>query len=411
MHLLAEITEGARISCEAIRANLLRSVLTTLGVVIGIVTVTLMATALEGLDAAFREATSFIGTDVLYVDQREWFIDSSVKWDATARRPKITREQARSVEKSMSMVQGVAPTVMFQIEAVHYRDRDSSAVTIIGTNEQFLITGGVVLASGRFMTRVEADANRDLCIIGADIAEKLFVGVSPLGQKVRAGDELLEVIGTLEKRGSMPGGMSLDNQMIIPIGKMFRGFRWDPSCTIQLKVGDPSRIDAVREELRGLMRKIRKVPPGGDDDFAINQQEQLLAQFRKVSAIIATTGFFITGLSLFVGGIGIMNIMFVSVTERTHEIGIRKAIGARSRTILLQFLIEAASICVLSGLIALGIARGLVEIARHYVSTIAMSWSVVALALTVAFATGLASGFLPAWRASRMRPVEALRNE
>ena len=251
----------------------------------------------------------------------------------------------------------------------------------------------------------------DLCIIGADIAEKLFVGVSPLGQKVRAGDELLEVIGTLEKRGSMPGGMSLDNQMIIPIGKMFRGFRWDPSCTIQLKVGDPSRIDAVREELRGLMRKIRKVPPGGDDDFAINQQEQLLAQFRKVSAIIATTGFFITGLSLFVGGIGIMNIMFVSVTERTHEIGIRKAIGARSRTILLQFLIEAASICVLSGLIALGIARGLVEIARHYVSTIAMSWSVVALALTVAFATGLASGFLPAWRASRMRPVEALRNE
>jgi putative ABC transport system permease protein len=176
-------------------------------------------------------------------------------------------------------------------------------------------------------------------------------------------------------------------------------------------VGEPSRIDAVREELRGLLRKIRRVQPGRDDDFAINQQEQLMRQFRKVSGVIATAGFFITGLSLFVGGIGIMNIMFVSVAERTHEIGIRKAIGARRRTILLQFLIEAASLCLLGGVIAIGIARGLVEAARLYLPSVSMSVSVVLVALGVALLTGLASGFLPAWRASRMSPVEALRNE
>ncbi|MES2568878.1 MAG: ABC transporter permease [Verrucomicrobiota bacterium] len=413
MNLLSELREGTRISWEAIRGNLLRSVLTTIGIVIGIVTVTLMATAMEGLNAAFRDAISFIGTDVLYVDQREWFIDSSSRWEAAGKRSKITLAQVRAVEQSMNMARGVAPSVMHQIDSLRYKNRSSGMVMIIGTNEQFLVTGGVTLSAGRFMTKHEANANRDLCVIGADVAEKLFLNESPLGQKINASNQLLEVIGVLEKRGSVLGQMSLDNQIVIPIGKMFRGFRWDPSCTIQVKVGDPSRIESAREELRGLLRKIRKVPPGAPDDFAINQQEQLLAQFGKVSGVIATAGFFITGLSLFVGGIGIMNIMFVSVAERTHEIGIRKAIGARRRTILLQFLIEAASICLLGGIIAIAIAAAIVAIARHLlpVMKVTLSPSVVLLALGVALVTGVISGFLPAWRAARMSPVDALRNE
>ena len=411
MNLFAEVREGTRISAEAIRGNMLRSVLTTTGIVIGVLTVTLMATAMEGLNGAFRDAISFIGTDVLYVDQREWFIDSDSKWDAAAKRGKITLAQVRAVERGMTLARGVTPTVMHGIDSVRFKNRSSSMVMMIGTNEQFLITGGVALASGRFMTKAEAAGNRDLCVIGWDAAEKLFLNESPLGQKIRVGNESLEVIGVLEKRGSVLGQMSLDNQVVIPIGKMFRGFRWDPSCTIQVKVDDPARLEAAREELRGLMRKIRRVPPGVDDDFAINQQEQLLNQFKKVSGVIATAGFFITGLSLFVGGIGIMNIMFVSVAERTHEIGIRKAIGAKRRTILLQFLIEAASICLIGAAIALVLARGLVEIARHYLPRVALSPSVILLALAVAIATGIVSGFLPAWRAARMSPVDALRDE
>jgi putative ABC transport system permease protein len=411
MNLLSEIKEGTRISWEAIRGNLLRSVLTTLGIVIGIVTVTLMATAMEGLNGAFRDAISFLGTDVLYVDTREWFIDSDKKWETVAKRQKITLTQVRAVERSLNLAKGVAPTVMHNIDAVRYKNRTSSGVLLVGTNEQFLVTGGIVLSAGRFMTKTEAYANRDVCIVGAEVAEKLFLNEPPLGRKVRVGNESLEVIGTIEKRGSVLGGMSLDNQVIIPIGKMVTGFRWDPTCTIQVKVGDPTQIPAAREELRGLLRKIRRVPPGQDDDFAINQQEQLLGQFKKVSGVIATSGFFITGLSLFVGGIGIMNIMFVSVAERTHEIGIRKAIGAKRRTILLQFLIEAASICLIGGLIALIIARALVQIGRIYLPAVALSPTVVLLALSVALVTGLVSGFLPAWRAARMRPVDALRNE
>lgn len=411
MTLLSEITEGSRIAWEAIRSNMMRSVLTTIGIVIGIVTVTLMATAMEGFETTFREAISFLGTDVLYVDQQEWFIESDNKWDAVAKRRKITLAQVRSVERGMNMAKGVAPFVIHPIESISYKNRTSGLVMAIGTNDQFVVTGGFALSQGRFMTKSEAYANRDICIIGADVAEKLFLEEAPLEKKIRVGPEMLQVIGVMEKRGNLFGEMSLDNQVIMPVGKMIRGYRWDPSCIIQVKVGDPAHIDQTREELRGLMRKIRKVPPGQPDDFAINQQEQLLAQFKKVSAIIAASGFFITGLSLFVGGIGIMNIMFVSVAERTHEIGIRKAIGARRRTILLQFLLEAAGICLIGGLIAIGIARGLVEIGRHYLPALRLSPAVVMLALGVAFVTGVVSGFLPAWRAARLNPVDALRNE
>ena len=411
MKITTEIKEGVRISIEAIRGNLMRSGLTTIGIVIGVVTVTLMATAIEGLNNSFRNAISFMGTDVLYVAKREWFIDSEEKWRAQSKRRKITLSEARAVERGLRLTRAVAPSVDLNVMSVRYKNRSSNMVRMVGTNEQYLLTGGINLDSGRFMTKTEAYANRDVCILGWDVAAKLFENEPPLGQKIHVGNQPLEVIGVIEKRGSFLGKMSLDNQIVIPIGKMAAGYRWDPSCTIQVKVGDPARVDEAREELRGLMRKIRRVPPGKDDDFSINQQEQLLNQFRRVSGVIATTGFFITGLSLFVGGIGIMNIMFVSVTERTAEIGVRKALGARRRTILIQFLSEAIGICLLGGVVALVIARVLVEVARHYMPKVSMSPGIVLMALGVATVTGVISGFLPAWRAARMTPVNALRNE
>ncbi len=411
MKFFSELQEGLHISWSALRANLMRSVLTTIGIVIGIVTVTLMATALETLDVVFHEQISFMGTDVLYVDRQEWFAESNIRWQDIMKREKITLPQVRRLERDLSMVRGVAPTVMYMIDSVTHGNRSSGMVMLVGTNEQFLITSGIELASGRFLTRAEAYANRDLCVLGSEVADKLFRNESPLGQKIRVGDQPFEVVGTLVKRGTVFGRMSLDNQIIIPIQRMIRGYRWNPSCTIQVKAGDPSRLEVTREELRGVMRKIRRVPPGKDDDFSINQQEALVSQFRKVSAVIAIAGFFITGLSLFVGGIGIMNIMFVSVTERTQEIGIRKALGARRRTILLQFLIEAASICLLGGIIALGIAWMAVALVHQYIPQASLSVSVVVLALSVAVTTGLISGLLPAWRAAGMKPVDALRKE
>jgi putative ABC transport system permease protein len=282
MKLLAELKEGARISTEAIRSNMLRSVLTTIGIVIGIVTVTLMAAAMEAMNSAFQQAISFIGTDVLYIDRRQWFVGSDQQWESMGKRSKITVAQARALERQLSGVRGVAPTITHGIDSIEHGDRSSTMVNLIGTTEQYMVTSGVTIATGRFMTKAEANGARDVCVIGADIAEKLFDGAA-LGRKLRVREHSVEVIGVLEKRGALFGQISLDNQVIIPIGKMIRRFRWDASCTIEVKVGDPARVETAREELRGVMRRIRKVPPGQDDDFAINQQEQLRQQFGKVS--------------------------------------------------------------------------------------------------------------------------------
>jgi putative ABC transport system permease protein len=179
---------------------------------------------------------------------------------------------------------------------------------------------------------------------------------------------------------------------------------------LQVKVRPGASLEEAREELRSVVRKVRRVEPGQPDDFSINQQDQIVNTFRQVAGTIAAVGLFITGLSLFVGGIGIMNIMFVSVAERTKEIGIRKAIGARRRTIMIQFLIEAAAICVMGGMIGLAIAWPITLLMRQ-VMPATLSPMIVALALLVAAATGLIAGFMPAWRAARMNPVDALRAE
>jgi putative ABC transport system permease protein len=286
-------------------------------------------------------------------------------------------------------------------------------VQIIGTTEQFTITSGFNVAVGRFLTAAEADGGRPVCVIGNDVATNLFRKESPLGKKIKIGARRLEVIGVLEKRGSFLGMGSFDNEVIIPVQQLLIGYWRNPDFTIQVKVNRMDQLEDAREELRGVMRKIRHVSPLDPDDFAINQQDQFIKIFDSATGTIAAVGLLITGMSLFVGGIGIMNIMFVSVAERTREIGVRKAIGANRRTILLQFLIEAAAICLMGGLAGLAVTyllTLLVGLVFPYFP-VTMSLPVMGLAVLTSVLTGLTSGFLPAWRAARMNPVDALRNE
>jgi len=231
-----------------------------------------------------------------------------------------------------------------------------------------------------------------------------------LGKRLKVETVTFEVIGVLEKQGSFLGLMSLDNQVIIPLKKFVAEFWNDPDYSIQVKVQDLGQLEEAKEELRCAMRSVRRLAPNDPDDFAINQQDLFIKMFNRLGGTIAAVGLFVTGLSLFVGGIGIMNIMFVSVAERTREIGIRKAIGAKRRTILLQFLIEAATICLLGGAIALSIAFLVTLLVQRFLPA-TMSLRIVGIALLVSAGTGVLSGFFPAWRAARMNPVDALRNE
>ena len=408
MNLLTELKEGLGISWRAIRANKMRSVLTTLGIVIGIVTVTLMGTAIEGLNAAFIKSISFLGADVLYVSRFNWLAHSQEEWEKMEKRREITLAQVEALTRQLTLARAVAPSAQVG-QPIQYQKRRSNNVDITGTTEQFLFTSGSAIASGRFFSSPEASGGRPVCVIGSMVATNLFPRESPLGKKVKIGDRPFEVVGVLEKQGGLLDGGNIDNQAIIPLKQFLTAFWSDPDYTIAVKATSPEQLEEAKEELRVAMRRVRRVAPSEADDFAINQLDQIVEMFHKEAGVIAAIGLFITGLSLFVGGIGIMNIMFVSVAERTREIGIRKAIGAKRRTILLQFLAEAASICLLGGMIGLAIAWPLTLVMRNFMPA-TMSPLIVGVALLVSLITGVLSGFFPAWRAARMNPVDALRS-
>jgi len=409
MNFFTELREGLAISWSAIRANKLRSVLTTLGIVIGILTVTLMGTAIEGLNRSFMSSISSIGADVLYVNRYSWFIQSYQEWVNAMKSPSVSFADVDALQRQMTLAEAIAP-VAEDNTSVKYLKRGSSGVTVTGSTEQYQTTSGLNLSQGRFLSAAECDSGRPMCVIGSDLATHLFLNESPLGEKIFVQRHPFEVVGVLEKQGGFSESGGADNGIIIPLAQFTRVIDDSPDYTIQVKVKGLDQLDDAKEELRTVLRRARHIAPEDPDNFAINQQDEFLEMFHRVAGTIAGIGLFITGLALFVGGIGIMNIMFVSVAERTREIGVRKAIGAKRRTILLQFLIEAACICLIGGVIALLIAWPSTLLLRKIMPAELLP-VVVGISLVVSALTGVLSGFFPAWRAARMNPVDALRNE
>ncbi|MEN9734629.1 MAG: hypothetical protein RLZ45_2624 [Verrucomicrobiota bacterium] len=408
MTLASEFREAVRIAWSSLRSNVLRTSLTTLGIVIGILTVTLMGTAITGLNSAFRKSVGAIGADVLFIQRFSWF-SSEAEWRASRNRKELTLQQARDVERLSTFAKAVSVESNGR-GTVQLDRRKAKGVWVAGNSEQSLEVRGLTLTAGRWLSPGDVQAGRAVCVVGSYIAEKFFPYGGAVGSRLKLNGMPFEVVGVLDKQGSFFDGTNLDNQMVIPITRFTEEMTRFPDFSIAVKVRNPELMEEAREELTGIMRKLRRVPPDAPDDFAINQQEAIVAFFNRVGGTIALVALFITSLSLFVGGIGIMNIMFVSVAERTREIGIRKAIGAKRRTILVQFLVEAASITLGAGLVGILIAWPLTLVIDQFLAA-TMPWWLVGLALLISTATGVVSGFLPAWRAAGMDPVDALRAE
>jgi putative ABC transport system permease protein len=281
-----------------------------------------------------------------------------------------------------------------------------------GTTDGYVRTTNFNFARGRFFSALESSGARNVAVLGSEVAAHLFEKRDPLAGEVKIDGIPFRVVGVLEKQGSnMLGNFNPDNQVYIPIGTVFKYFRRNrDTVTIVVRARSTELTEATKEEAIGLMRRVRGLLYDEKDDFSVNTQEGLTTEYDKVVGVIKLVGLFITGLSLLVGAIGIMNIMFVSVKERTREIGIRKAIGAKKRTIMGQFLTEAAVICLMGGLVGLLLAVGLSMLINKFLPT-SVQTNTVVVAISISLLTGIVSGLAPAWTAAKMDPVEALRYE
>jgi putative ABC transport system permease protein len=410
-----ELTESWRIAAAQMRANLTRSMLTALGVIIGIVAVTLMGTAINGISTGFDRSMAVLGDDVLYVDQQPWIRQNN--WWEFRSRKKIKTEYADAVNRMIGanprseLVLAVPAASWFR--SVKYNSNEVSNVYMLGTTSDFTAISTVDCDKGRFFNEVESRGGANVIVIGYDVADALFPGGDPINKTVLITGQPFKVIGVNTRQGTFLGLFSWDSMCAIPLPAFKRYFSAKSQSEIRVKVKDKTKMAEAKDELIGYMRRIRGLAPEKPDDFAINEQQAFKTTLDPVKNSIAIAGLFITGLSLFVGAIGIMNITFVSVKERTKEIGTRKALGARRRTILLQFLIESTALCVVGGLIGLGIAYvmcfGIGAALPSF--PISFSLNLVIAAMFVSIMTGLVSGFAPAWSASRLDPVTALRYE
>lgn len=419
--IVNDFEESARIAAEQLREHKVRSLLTALGVIIGVWAVILIGLGINGLDTGFNKSLDMLGNDHFYVEKFPWR-DVGDDWRKYRNRPNIEASYAEEINEIISDTVNTGllvavPTLTFN-RGISYEKRSASRIGLTATNADFGYISTADLDAGRFFTGSEVSSAQNVIVLGSGVVEALFPEEKDdvIGKRVKLANIQFTVIGTLAEQGSFLGLQSFDNQAIIPLPTAHKFFvnrwRWNSTSLRVVKKPEVDR-EVARDEIIGGMRRVRGLLPGEENDFEVNASDAVADTLGPVKTGIAVAGFVITGLALFVGAIGIMNITFVSVKERTKEIGTRRAIGARRSSILTQFLFEAVSICLLGGAVGLLLAfaskMALERIAPQFPASFSIDLMVLAVSLSVA--TGILSGFIPALMASRLEPATALRHE
>ncbi len=409
------IWESVRLAIKAIRSHKLRSSLTTIGVMIGVMTVIGMLALIDGLNRMIGNQLSSIGTNTFYVQKQGWIL-SREELQAAKGRKNLTLEDAEAVSLHVQSAQRVAP-MLSGTATVRHGGEVLDGVELVGTTPEYQYITDFKIETGRQLTSVDMSQTRQVALVGKTIAEELFGSVDAVGQSILIGQNRFEIIAVLQAKGELFGN-DQDNIVIIPISayiKLISGpitIRGRESVTIIVQPKSPDVIEKTRQEIISLLRRRRNVGTYEENDFNINTAEQLIETYRNITSGVFGLMIGVTVLSLVVGGIGIMNIMLVSVSERTREIGIRRAVGAKRKDILRQFLIEAIVLSCVGGVIGMILGFLLAWFVSQVVNLPAsVSWWSIILGFGFSVLVGIFFGWYPANRAASMDPVEALHYE
>ena len=410
-----EFRESVVMALSALRANKLRSILTVLGVMIGVSSVIGMVSLITGLNNSMAQQIQSLGSNVIYVSKYKPGITIGRRSSEERNRKGIVYEDAVAIAQHCSLIRAVSPENHFwrtpDGNKASFAGHEAMRPDLVGILPTYQDVNNSEMAEGRFVSDIDNHFKRMVCVLGYDVAEALFPQLDPIGKTIQVNGRPFEVIGVIAKRDAFLGE-SLNDFILLPYNTFAKLHPWEKELWLECQAADPDRLSEAIDQIRELMRRRRGVPYDKPDDFAVFTQETLYEQYQSITGIIYIAMTVISSIGLMVGGVGVMNIMLATVTERTREIGIRKAVGARRRNIIWQFLIEAMTLSGIGGVIGiiagLGIAV-LVDVTTPLPAGVSATW--VIIAFTVAVGVGLVFGIYPAYRAARVDPIVSLRYE
>lgn len=411
MKLLKLVFESLMFAVNELAVNKVRTFLSLLGITIGIFSIISVFTIFDSLEHSIKSEINSLGNNVIFIQKWPWAMGGDYPWWKYYQRPEAKLKEMDEIMKRSNTVEESAFMVSVNRD-VYFAHNSMENIPVVSVSHDYNKVMPFDLQNGRYFTINESHTGANVAIIGSDIAENLFENKDPVGQRIKLFGRKLDVIGVVKKQGKDVFGSSNDNWIIIPAkyGQTVLDYRKIGTTIIAKAYPDISN-DQMIDELTGVMRSIRKLPPSADDDFALNETDIINKGFDELFSVIAMVGWIIGGFSLLVGGFGVANIMFVSVKERTTQIGIQKSLGAKNYFILLQFLFEAIFLSVFGGLAGLLIVYFLTLIVGTSLNfELILTLKNISLGVVVSGIIGFISGFIPAYNASRLNPVDAMRS-